>query len=337
MQGIQLECIKAILIKMGTQKRMPWVDYMKMTGMYFIVLGHFFSIGAAYVYVFNVPLFFIISGFLCKWEESHLLFWRKLWWNLVVPMLIICGINLLISCIISVRDGTFDMMEAMKFFPRLIVGMHRGLGTCWFIYTLIVIKIIYQYTKNGALLLLLSVAGLSVAYALNEADLLQTSNAVVNVCTALPFFLIGAYLGRMKETLDDVTSWKTLLLLSGIGVCFLCISGHYNGGNIWMYICKYGKDIYWFIIGGVAGTLAIYAFSKMINKPHRYVETISTGCIVILGFHGYFINLVRLFYPTPSFVDFIFSAVIIVAFIPIILVVERFFPLLLGKYRIKAG
>lgn len=51
-----------------SSSRLVWCDWMKAIGMYFIVAGHFFPIGYKYIYVFNVPLFFILSGFLCKKE-----------------------------------------------------------------------------------------------------------------------------------------------------------------------------------------------------------------------------------------------------------------------------
>ena len=51
--------------------RVAWIDWMKTIGIYFIVLGHFFSIGYKFIYVFNVPLFFLISGFLCKKEKDN--------------------------------------------------------------------------------------------------------------------------------------------------------------------------------------------------------------------------------------------------------------------------
>ena len=44
-------------------KRMVWIDWMKAIGIYLVVLGHFFSVGEKFIYVFHVPLFFLISGF----------------------------------------------------------------------------------------------------------------------------------------------------------------------------------------------------------------------------------------------------------------------------------
>ena len=44
-------------------KLFHWVDAMKTMGMFFIIYGHLFSYGYSYVYAFNVPVFFILSGF----------------------------------------------------------------------------------------------------------------------------------------------------------------------------------------------------------------------------------------------------------------------------------
>jgi hypothetical protein len=38
---------------------------------------------------------------------------------------------------------------------------------------------------------------------------------------------------------------------------------------------------------------------------------------------------------TPSVVDVIFAALILLSFIPFIIATEKYFPLLAGKYRIK--
>ena len=69
--------------------RQNWLDWMKAIGIVLIVYGHFFSFYNRYVYVFSVPLFFVISGFLCRRETDTKLFWKKLWYNLVVPLLLI--------------------------------------------------------------------------------------------------------------------------------------------------------------------------------------------------------------------------------------------------------
>ena len=156
------------------QKRLIWIDWMKAIGIYLIVLGHFFSVGEKYVYVFNGPLFFVLSGFLSKKEADHRQFWKKLWYNLVVPMLLICLLNFLINIGHTLAcGGVISAMSIGYFWFQALIGLQSSLGTCWFIYALVIIKIIYQFTPKGSWNLLLLALFATCAYCYNQLDLYQ--------------------------------------------------------------------------------------------------------------------------------------------------------------------
>ncbi len=125
--------------------RMMWIDWMKAIGIYLIVYGHLFSVGHWYVYTFSVPLFFLISGFLCKREENLSLFWKKIWYNLVLPLLLISFINYAIGSIFAIIKGNYDVGGLWKFLIDLLLGFHSSVGSLWFVYTLILLKIIHQH------------------------------------------------------------------------------------------------------------------------------------------------------------------------------------------------
>lgn len=56
------------------KERKNWIDWMKVLGMFFIVWGHSWPESMCpFIYAFNVPVFFLISGYLSKREESFLL------------------------------------------------------------------------------------------------------------------------------------------------------------------------------------------------------------------------------------------------------------------------
>jgi hypothetical protein len=57
--------------------------------------------------------------------------------------------------------------------------------------------------------------------------------------------------------------------------------------------------------------------------------------ILILGFHGLLISLFRKFFQV-SIADFGLAALIVAVFVPIIMLAEKYFPLILGKYRISS-
>ena len=89
-----------------------------------------------------------------------------------------------------------------------------------------------------------------------------------------------------------------------------------------------------FLLGGISGSIMIFAVSKLLGHVSAFVAVISRGTIIILGFHKLFIYRIGLFFP-PSYLDIVFAALIVFLFVPIIIMVERYFPLMAGRYRIK--
>lgn len=130
-------------------KRLNWIDWMKAIGMYLIVLGHLTAIGYEYIYVFSVPLFFLISGFLCHKETNAKIFWKKLVYNLMIPMIIL-GIAMFVMVSASqLLKGTFDIHDLYSFPVRFAIGCSWTLGSLWFVYTLVVLKVIYQFLDTN--------------------------------------------------------------------------------------------------------------------------------------------------------------------------------------------
>ena len=322
--------------------RLEWIDWIKTFGIYLIILGHFFSIGEKYVYVFSVPLFFLISGFLCKKEKDNSVFWRKLWYNLIVPMLIITTANFVCYYSISLVDGTFKLYNIVLFLRNLIIGLHGGMelgvGVCWFIYTLVILKIIYQYSPNNFITYLWGGVFLGMAYVYNHLDFSEIfsyklSNSIVNVCTAYPFFAIGAYAKKYKNRLNAFNNMKVLGFVFLVCTYIVYLCGYYNE-HIWMDCCDYGSNMFLFLLGAIAGIICVFVLSKCIGRAPKAVTIISRGTIIILGFHLYFVILIRRLFDV-SLLDYIFAAIILVAFIPIIQFVGKKCPLMIGKYRTK--
>ena len=85
--------------------------------------------------------------------------------------------------------------------------------------------------------------------------------------------------------------------------------------------------------GAVAGTVMVWALSKLLGYAPKTISVISRGTIIILGFHKIMIDFVWAFF-TPSVFDVVFAILIIVLFIPFIVIIEKYFPLMAGKYRI---
>ena len=93
--------------RVQNQDRSNWIDWMKVLGMLLIIIGHLTPPGYKYVYVFSVPLFFIISGYLTKIEEVSSVFWNKTWRRLLLPTLILWCITMVLRNVFVVTKGQF--------------------------------------------------------------------------------------------------------------------------------------------------------------------------------------------------------------------------------------
>lgn len=169
-----------------SSNRFYWLDWMKAIGIGLIVYGHFFSLYDIYVYVFSVPLFFLISGFLTKRETDNKVFWKKITYNLVMPLLIICIINYLIRLVRVYIIYSKIPENPLLFIIQMFVGIHRAVGTFWFVYTLIILKVIFQYTKKTYLHVLWTIIFLICAYLIKHYDIVIYGKQLFKIPWSIP-------------------------------------------------------------------------------------------------------------------------------------------------------
>lgn len=321
-------------------KRIIWIDWMKTIGIFLIVYGHFFSVWCHYIYVFSVPLFFAISGFLCSRDENKLVFWKKLIYNLVVPIFIICFLNLFFQSMIDLYRNDWHYTNYIRFVRNIFLGIHGGYyGLCnmWFVYSLAIIKIIHYYSKKRIIDVLFVILSVGGAILYNEMDsnlFFKQPNAIANIFVAYPFFIFGNIMRSGKSILCKDLSKVVLFVIFTISILGVCISGLYND-DVWMHKCGYGNSMLLFLLGGVAGTVLVFVISKSIPFFSSIIVTISKGTIIILGFQWYFINIILAFLPCKFIVYLVSSIVIVILFVPIIRFLECNCPIMLGRYRSK--
>lgn len=326
-------------VKSVRENRLEWIDWMKAIGIYLIILGHFYSVGEKWIYVFHVPLFFVISGFLTSKESDCRKFWQKLWYNLVVPMLIMASMSFVYACVIQQLHGTFELKTFYWFFRNVLFGMVAGFDNLWFVYTLILLKIICQFFTSRKWLLALTMVMMILACAYNHADMsampffLINPNCIINVCLAMPFMAFGVMARDYKVQLDDWNNKVLLIIATFVGGLMVSLCGHYNS-LVGLHSCSYGDNLLLFLLGALAGTMMAYAICKLLGHSPKIITIISRGTIVILAFHKIIIGWWRDFFPASS-LDVFAAAVILLLFVPIVRIAESYFPLMVGKYRVN--
>lgn len=317
-----------------TNMRLIWLDWMKVWATLAVIWGHFFSKGDVYVFVFNLQVFCVISGFLYKKAPNWKACFQKCFWQLLVPTIIMSTIMHLEAYFRCMALGEQYDISWPWFFEWLLLGHRWCMGPCWYFYTLIVIRLIMQMLPEKKWVYALFFCLLSGGAIYLHIIGFEASNSNVNVLLCMPFFLIGVFLKTWKSTFNSMYNYLYEVLLFVISVALVILCGNYNG-YVWMYLNGYGNNYAFFIIGGMAGTCMLYTMALWLSRlPFRsIVQTLSKGSLMVIGLH---IIIVRRLTELPDRIwieDIVFAFLVLLAFVPLIRMAELFFPILLGRYK----
>lgn len=323
-----------------------WVDWLKALAMLTIVWGHCFPQGGidSFLYAFNVPVFFWASGYLAHPEKDFRTCWQKCWHNLLVPYLILALLKTLGPIIKHITDGQF-----IYSLIGIAGGFHTfngmtGCNNLWFVYTLILVKLIYQpISQKPKMLLLVTLLAIGGALVYNHLQLKWTW-AVSNVMLAWPFFMLGNLCSqapslRFEQFVERIQKQHPLTIF--IGFIILATATYQTGLlNSCAYLFQncYGNNFIIFLCGALLGIGMMLLLSNLLNKNDlKVTKIISTGSIVILVFHR------ELLHPMLKFIGkqdlnllqenlaiFIAALITTLAFVPVILLLKRYFPIILG-------
>lgn len=327
-----------IIVENITHKtqRLLWVDWMKCLAIFLIIAGHCHVPGNKYIYVFSVPCFFIISGFLSKHESNVNIFWNKLFWNLIIPMFLWVFITMIYHTIGQFFSGKFVWSSLFLTPLRALCGFaSEGLWRMWFVYTLVICKIILQFTSvkyERVVLPLLCLFFLILCVWLRSIGY-REANAIVNVLLSLPFFVLGYFFKPYKQKLSELT-FRFLIFggLTSVLIVFVC--GQYND-IVMLYRCSFGNNIVFCMIGGIAGTIVVFAISKLLSYYFGDLgRVLGGGTLVVLAVHYDIMKIVSRFLEITGYWLYIESFIILLFCYPIILFVKNNLPILYGKNRV---
>lgn len=331
------------------QQRKIWIDWAKVLGIYTIIYGHCFPENMSnFIYAFNVPVFFIISGYLCKKEKNFSICWNKTLHNLIIPYYILAFIKVAGAIFKHLDDGQWIWSTL-----AVLGGFHTlndaaGCSNLWFVYSLIIIKLIYQVTDKKAHigLCLLCIAG---AWTYNQYLGIELRWAVTDCMQAFPFFLIGQYISQ-KKYMQNICSQlcsingERKILLTAFALLLFVITYFVSeqNGQAKMYMNLYGNSLLLFTTAALTGSIALFCVSFLMDKLDcKFVRIISCGTIVILVFHRELLHPMLKWISQQNFDTItsdalmaLSSIVVLVAFYPLLLIVKRVFPIVLGRRMI---
>jgi fucose 4-O-acetylase-like acetyltransferase len=174
------------------------IDIAKGIGIISVVYGHTVSSLHLYIYIFHMPLFFIISGFLYASKEREPLvpYVRKKVHSLIFPYLILLVMtNVLLLTLFHFTGQDFPLHKSMLIRP------YGAAGALWFLLALFWVTIIYKlidlyvgYNFKAATVVLFFVIGrILSALGIHIPTFMDTA------FTSLIFYLAGIILYTYKN------------------------------------------------------------------------------------------------------------------------------------------
>lgn len=313
---------------MAVGQRLTWIDWCKSVAILMVILGHLplHEQISHFIYLWHMPLFFMLSGYLykrCALKDEL----KKCTYSILLPYLIYNIFYLLPLP----HGGEFKPNYIFNF----LIGNQEGvcflMRPLWFLVSLIVMRIICSIIQLRTHLLLL--ISLIISFALfgtglvnqKDFDPLQIQTAIFS----LPFFLMGMLL-KERYVLSKIRTRNSIkIIASSILFLLFTLIGLYNyGSGINSFRCAFGKNILLFYIVAFALSFILFficfTFSR---KDYHFIRTISNGTLFILCTHLIIIWKINIFLHN----SFVISAVVLLISYPLIMLIERYCPILIGK------
>jgi fucose 4-O-acetylase-like acetyltransferase len=194
-----------------------WVDLMKGIGILAVVAGHVYTgVATNFIYLFHMPLFFFLSGYLFKSRTDFKLFLRDKSIHLLLPYFcFLIPIYVVFNPLSFSHSNANDLFE---FILKPIIGgriLTGALSVFWFVTCLFFVQQLMNVMLvklNENTVIVISILMLCLAY-INSVyfpDYWLPWNANV-VLAALPFF----YIGYLYKT-NNFNLNKIILLLAAI-------------------------------------------------------------------------------------------------------------------------
>ncbi len=334
-------------------KRIEWIDIAKGIGIILVVIGHvsqneFLNY---FIYSFHMPLFFILSGYLYK-EKEH--FVKKKAKSILIPYFIFSFLTFSYWYMIE-RKLRGQTTNPMDLFINIFVakgGNQNYLfnAVMWFLPCLFITEILFyflqikikgKYKLQVILFVIILCSMLGFIYP--KITLLRLPYCIDTMLTAIVFYDIGyLFKNKMEKFLKKIKSKKVTIIFMILILFLVAIfSWIEQGANL--NELKYNYFSLFYMVS-VIGSLFIYMLSNQIhNKMISYLgknsliimcihEPIKRVVIIAINkFTGINNNILR-----QNLASILLITIITIAItIPIIILINKFFPYVLGKGKEK--
>jgi acyltransferase len=345
--------------------RVIWVDNLRAIGIFLVVWAHHdLEISGyllKYIYSFHMPLFFIVSGYLFTPQKYGCLrefIGRKIR-TLIVPYMLFSTVaySLWAAKAVLFRDtANISVYEVLKPMLAVLISSNDLLpmypnAPMWFLPCLFLVELefflIHRTLEKGrsalsSWFLILSICG-ALGYLLYRMRI-PLPWGISTSFTVLFLYSAGYFLKDMIDHWNySVNSTHKVML--AILLIAIAGGGDFMNGFVNLSSNRMSNPIL-FYITGLSATMG-YIFASQLIPTNRLMLTIGSNTLVVLAFHipaGTAVGALLLMAlnghqlgvdANPIAWSFLFSLLQVCSLLPLIYVMNRWFPSVMGR-RVKA-
>ncbi len=331
-------------------KRIEWIDISKGIGIFLVIIGHTMLEPAirTQIYVFHMPLFFLLSGFLFSHKKhpnagSFTLAKAK---SLLIPYTVFSFLSLYLGKILLEAEINLEaFMSAFLLSQRNALYFDEPL---WFLTSLFTIEILFyffvKYIKKP-FIIWLAAAGLSILSirylnALTAESVLPWS---LDQSLYYLFYFACGYVMKTTGLLRNSGKKSPLLLLASVIYLYLLVDNTIYT-RIFQQISEipYLPDsVFLFLNHAVWALLAIlFVFYLSQFLAFSFVKFLGEKSLIFLALHislGFnltnYITSGRLadYIPNPNLLGLVYSIAAVLIVSPIAILITKYLPFLIGK------
>ncbi len=340
------------------REKLYYIDVLKGMGILMVILGHasFHRYATYFVYLFHMPLFFIISGFLDRMKYDSLgEMLKKKSARLLYPYIVF---GILIIVYNTFMDEIRGITTEGKLKKRVIALLYGNMifednssyiGVLWFLVCLFFAGVfaygLWYLKKKSRLsmwmgILLLLIMGHVTSYVKFQYEI-RLPWCIDVAFVAAVFYLLGTVYRKWEKreqyetTFSGVVLFLIGILLGILNMCYMKVN-NYLDIRVDMLRMNYGI-LPMFVLSAVAMTLGLMIILKKICKKHKFYILARLGkmSLLLMVVHVYILQMITLVLNHLGCYHWLlcFPAALMLSILTAI-IIERFLPYLFDYKRI---
>lgn len=255
------------------KKRIECLDIAKGIGIILVIFGHSLNIGGRLfqlIFTFHMPLFFLLSGYVFKGNESFLYLLKKRAKTLLLPFMGYYCLGLLVTLLLPVWRSGLNLAgikrDLLLAYPDAV---HNS--SIWFLVCLFLVIIIFFIIKKFPVwiqvLLLTALYSVGISYSRHRFGFFGYSRipfALDVVPIAICFFALGYYFKQVR-LIEKMSAVGTVCFDAFVLGVFLTVIIHKSNGSVNLHGLSFGNPVL-YLTGGLAGSFAVIGISALIER-----------------------------------------------------------------------